>query len=54
MFNLNDKYPGACMVYLGTLRGSETFSPSLNVYCESMLSWLHDMTSLESTERGVT
>lgn len=53
IFNLNRKYAGACMLYLGAMEGSESYSPSLNVYCESMLSWLQSVTSLERFQQGV-
>ena len=53
LFNLNSKHAGACMLYLGALERSEEHSPALNVYCESMLSWLEGVTSLEGFPAGV-
>jgi hypothetical protein len=53
LFNLNSKYAGACMLYLGTIESSEDYSPAMNVYCESMLSWLAGVTSLDAFQRGV-
>jgi len=53
MFNLNSRYAGVCMLYLGTINGCETYSPSLNVYCESMLAWLESVTSVTGFARGV-
>ena len=53
IFNLNSKYAGACMLYLGTIKDGEAYSPSLNVYCESMLPWLDGVTSIEGLEKGV-
>jgi hypothetical protein len=44
LFNLNSKYAGACTLYLGTIEGSDDYSPALNVYCENMLSWLENVT----------
>ncbi len=52
LFNLNTKYPEACMLYLGAIEGSEKYAPSVNVYCESMLSWLESVTSLEGFQAG--
>jgi hypothetical protein len=52
LFNLNSKYAGACMLYLGAIEGSEDYPPALNVYCESMLSWLESVTSLEGFQAG--
>ena len=40
------------MLYLGAIEGSEEHSPALNVYCESMLSWLEGVTSLEGFQSG--
>ena len=52
LFNLNSKYPGACMLYLGTVDGNEEHAPSLNVYCETMLSWLEGVTLIEGLPAG--
>lgn len=53
LFNLNSKYAGACMLYLGAIEGGDEYSPAMNVYCESMLSWLERVTSLEALQAGV-
>jgi hypothetical protein len=53
LFNLNSKYAGACMLYLGAIQRSEEYSPAMNVHCESMLSWLASVTSLEAFQAGV-
>jgi hypothetical protein len=53
IFNLNSKYAGACMLYLGAIEGNQKYSPSLNVYCESMLSWLETLGSVEGFQKGV-
>jgi hypothetical protein len=53
LYNLNSKYAGACMLYLGAIERSEDYSPAINVYCESMLSWLTGVTSLHSLQAGV-
>ena len=52
LFNTNEKYPGACMVYLGTLAGNERHLPSLNVFCESMLGWVENIGSIAKIEQG--
>jgi hypothetical protein len=46
LFNLNTKYAGACMLYVGAIEGDKDYSPSVNVYCESMLPWLENVTSI--------
>ena len=53
LFNLNSRYAGACMLYLGAIENCSDFAPALNVYCESMLSWLETVTSLEGFQAGV-
>ena len=54
IFNLNSKYPGACMLYLGAIEGGNRYAPSVNVYCESMLSWLENVTSIEGFPTEMT
>jgi hypothetical protein len=46
IFNTNEKYPGACMIYLGTLDGSGSHLPSLNIFSESMLGWVDSIGSM--------
>ncbi|WP_442499709.1 GFA family protein [Methylobacter sp. sgz302048] len=53
IFNLNDKYPGACMVYFGTFERSRDIFPQVNVWCESRLGWIDSLPSLTSVGRGV-
>jgi hypothetical protein len=52
LFNSNEKYPGACMIYLGSLEESANHSPSLSVFCESMLGWVEDIGSITRIEKG--
>jgi len=52
LFNLNSKHPGACMLYLGTLKGGDAHSPALNVHCENMLPWVASVSSLKSFPEG--
>jgi hypothetical protein len=53
LFNLSSRYAGACMLYLGSVERSETHTPSLNLYCESMLAWVEEMGSMEKLPKGV-
>lgn len=53
LYNLNNKYPGACMLYLGAVDGSDRHVPSVNVYCGSMLAWLTDIASMQRFEEGI-
>jgi hypothetical protein len=52
LFNLSDRYAGACMLYLGSLEPEPVGAPSLNVYCESMLGWVERIGSMERLEKG--
>ncbi len=53
IFNLNDKHPGACMVYLGTLEGARGIIPKVNVWCDSKLGWIDSVSSLPSIGQGI-
>lgn len=53
IFNLNDKYPGAYMVYLSTLERARDILPQVNVWCESKLGWVDSLPSLPSLGQGV-
>jgi len=53
IFNLNKKYPGACMVYLGTLKTARDVTPTINVWCESKLGWVDTISSIRSLAQGI-
>jgi hypothetical protein len=53
LFNTNTRYPGACMIYWGALEGGASPTPSMNIYCESMLPWAAQIGSLRRLEQGV-
>ncbi len=40
IFNRNSRFPGRCMVALGSLDDPEGVVPSINVHCENKLSWV--------------
>jgi len=48
VFNINARYPGLCMVYLGTLDENRELSPAINIWCESMLEWVGSIKSIPS------
>ena len=52
LFNLVSRYAGACMIYLGVLESPTAGVPSLNVYCESMLSWVERVGSIQKLPSG--
>ncbi|HFD87631.1 MAG TPA: GFA family protein [Gammaproteobacteria bacterium] len=53
IFNLNSKYPGACMVYFGTLESLGDIRPKVNVWWESKLGWVDSIASIHSVAQGV-
>ncbi|MDX8394529.1 MAG: GFA family protein [Mariprofundales bacterium] len=52
IFNLNNKYPSACMIYIGTLEDLSDVTPKMNVWCESKLGWIDTMSSISSFTQG--
>lgn len=48
IFNLNTRYPGLCMVYLGTLAENRDLLPVVNIWCEDMLAWIESIKSMPS------
>ncbi|WP_083251100.1 GFA family protein [Acidihalobacter yilgarnensis] len=53
VFNLNNRYPGVCIMYFGTLENAKTISPAINAWCESKLGWVDALSSLPSTAQAV-
>ena len=53
LFNTNEKYPGACMIYLGTLNTVTDLLPKVNVWCESKLGWVDAISDIQSVSQGV-
>lgn len=53
IFNLNNKYPGVCMVYLGTIAQARDIIPMVNVWCESKLGWMDTVSSIHSLAQGI-
>jgi len=40
IFNRNSRYPGRCMMTLGSLDNPAIVTPSVNVHCENRLAWV--------------
>jgi len=53
IFNINNKYLGACMVYLGTLEKAQNVTPMVNVWNESKLGWVDEVSAIHSLDQGV-
>ncbi|MBY0577126.1 MAG: GFA family protein [Gallionellaceae bacterium] len=52
IFNVNKKYPGLCMIYLGTLEKAGDITPAVNIWCESKLGWVDTLSSIHSLAQG--
>jgi hypothetical protein len=52
LFNVVSRYAGACMIYLGAIDPLPDGVPALNVYCESMLSWVERVGSIQKFPTG--
>lgn len=54
IYNLNQKFPGWVLVPIGPLDDPAALTPTLNVYCESMLGWVKTIGELKSFEQGAS
>jgi hypothetical protein len=54
IFNSYKKYPGNCMVQVGSLDDPSIVAPAVNVFCESMLPWVQGIADLKCFEREPT
>lgn len=49
VFNTNPStYPGVFILYLGTVIGNEQLQPQVNIFCESMLPWVKQLSTIKS------
>jgi len=53
VYNVNSAFPGIVLIPLGALDEPERCTPTLNVFCESMLSWVGAVSTLHSFPQGV-
>lgn len=53
LFNTNEKYPGACMVYLGALNADNNILPGVNVWCDSKVSWIDKVMDYPCMAEGI-
>ncbi len=54
VFNRNKRYPGVTIVHLGCLDSAEKLSPTVNIFCESMLPWVAFSGESLCYEKGIT
>lgn len=52
LYNTNSTFPGIVLIPLGALDEPERCTPTLNVFCESMLPWVGKVTELHSFPQG--
>lgn len=52
LYNRHRLVPGKLIVHLGTLDEPMAVSPSVNLYCETMLPWVAEMASLRNFQQG--
>ena len=53
LFNTNEIYPGACMIFLGTLNNVSDLVPRVNVWCESKLKWVDSLSEISNLPQGI-
>ncbi len=51
IYNLHKKYPGRCMVQIGSLDQPGLVAPAVNIFCESILPWVREIGVLTCFER---
>ncbi|PLY00482.1 MAG: aldehyde-activating protein [Desulfuromonas sp.] len=54
IYNLNKNFPGWVLVPIGPFDNPAALSPTLNVYCESMLEWVRQIGELKSFDQGAS
>lgn len=53
IFNENPKLAGLKILYLGSIDSTLKLEPAINIYCESQLDWVTEITDLPNFEQGV-
>lgn len=53
LYNTNEKYAGACMIYFGSLHPSSEIRPQVNVWCENQLTWVSNVAEIPSLPQGI-
>ena len=54
VFNRHRLAPGKLIVHLGSLDEPERLTPTVNLYCESMLPWVADLQSRRNFAKGLS
>jgi len=53
IYNQNKRVPGNSMIHIGSLDNPSSLSPTINLHCNSMLSWVREISALENYEEEV-
>ena len=53
IFNQNKRIPGNSMIHIGSLDIPKSISPTINLHCNNMLSWVRDIVALENYEEEI-
>ena len=53
LYNINKRYPGLYMVHYGSLSENTGLTPAFNLYCESKLPWVDNISSIKSFEKAI-
>ncbi len=53
IYNLNARYPNACMVFIGTLENFEGYQPEINIWWDSQLDWIGEIQKIRSIAEGI-
>jgi hypothetical protein len=51
VYYLNKKFPGKCLIPIGSLDNPTGLKPSINVFCESMLPWVSSIDEITSFDQ---
>ena len=54
VFVSHTKYPGHCMLHVGSLDDPGLATPAINIFCESMLPWVNGIAELQCFDREPT
>ncbi len=53
IFNQNTKLAGLKILYLGSIDSAPNLKPALNIFCDSQLNWINQMSSLSNFEHSI-
>jgi len=53
IYNLNPKYQGLKILHLGSLDNAHQYRPEVNIFCDTKLDWLDDISTITSFEQAM-